>query len=32
MATDATEPVVAAKGGSFLIEDRTPAEVFTPEV
>jgi butyryl-CoA dehydrogenase len=24
-------PFVAAKGGSFLLEDRTPAEVFTPE-
>jgi len=24
-------PVVTAKGGSFLIESRTPAEVFTPE-
>ena len=24
-------PIVAAKGGSFLVEDRTPAEVFTPE-
>ena len=28
---DAVSPVVAAKGGSFLIETRTPAEVFTPE-
>lgn len=27
----ATSPVVAAKGGSFLIESRTPDEVFTPE-
>ena len=24
-------PIVAAKGGSFLLENRTPAEVFTPE-
>jgi alkylation response protein AidB-like acyl-CoA dehydrogenase len=24
-------PVVAAQGGSFLIEDRAPAEIFTPE-
>ena len=24
-------PIAAAKGGSFLIEPRTPAEVFTPE-
>ena len=31
MATDAADPVVAAKGGSFLIEDRAPEEVFTPE-
>ena len=23
--------VVAARGGSFLIEDRLPEEVFTPE-
>jgi len=27
----APSPVLAAKGGSFLIEPRTPAEVFTPE-
>jgi alkylation response protein AidB-like acyl-CoA dehydrogenase len=27
----APSPVVPAKGGSFLIESRTPAEVFTPE-
>jgi alkylation response protein AidB-like acyl-CoA dehydrogenase len=27
----APSPVIAAKGGSFLIESRTPAEVFTPE-
>ena len=31
MATDTKAPVVAAKGGSFLTEDRLPAEVFTPE-
>ncbi len=31
MATNAADPVVAAKGGSFLIEDRAPDEVFTPE-
>jgi butyryl-CoA dehydrogenase len=31
MSTTAATPVVAAKGGSFLIETRTPAEVFTPE-
>jgi alkylation response protein AidB-like acyl-CoA dehydrogenase len=26
-----TSPIVAAAGGSFLIESRTPDEVFTPE-
>ncbi len=31
MSTTAVSPVVAAKGGSFLIETRTPSEVFTPE-
>jgi alkylation response protein AidB-like acyl-CoA dehydrogenase len=31
MATDTQAPVIAAKGGSFLIEDRAPEEVFTPE-
>ncbi len=31
MATDTQAPVVAARGGSFLIEDRTTEEVFTPE-
>jgi alkylation response protein AidB-like acyl-CoA dehydrogenase len=31
MATDTQTPVVAAKGGSFLIEERAPEEVFTPE-
>jgi len=31
MATGTQARVVAARGGSFLIEDRTPDEVFTPE-
>jgi alkylation response protein AidB-like acyl-CoA dehydrogenase len=31
MTTDTQAPVVAARGGSFLIEDRATAEVFTPE-
>src|SRR5688500_1688801 len=31
MATDTRTPVVAARGGSFLIEDRAPDEVFTIE-
>ncbi len=31
MSTTAVSPVAAAKGGSFLIETRTPPEVFTPE-
>jgi alkylation response protein AidB-like acyl-CoA dehydrogenase len=31
MATDTRPAVVAARGGSFLIEDRAPDEVFTPE-
>src|ERR1700744_2323381 len=31
MSTVAGLPVVAAAGGSFLIESRTPADVFTPE-
>jgi alkylation response protein AidB-like acyl-CoA dehydrogenase len=31
MATETQPVVLAARGGSFLIEDRTPAEVFTPE-
>ena len=26
-----SSPIVAAAGGSFLVETRTPAEVFTPE-
>ncbi|MGA8740544.1 MAG: acyl-CoA dehydrogenase family protein [Terracidiphilus sp.] len=31
MSTTTVSPVLAAKGGSFLIETRSPAEVFTPE-
>src|SRR3954454_20647409 len=31
MSTVAASPIAAAKGGSFLIEPRLPAEVFTPE-
>ena len=31
MHADAASPIVAAAGGSFLLETRTPAEVFTPE-
>ncbi len=31
MATETRVPVLAAKGGSFLVEDRSPDEVFTPE-
>jgi len=31
MSTLAVSPVLAAAGGSFLIESRTSAEVFTPE-
>jgi alkylation response protein AidB-like acyl-CoA dehydrogenase len=31
MSTVASLPIVAAAGGSFLIESRAPAEVFTPE-
>jgi alkylation response protein AidB-like acyl-CoA dehydrogenase len=31
MATETKVSVVAARGGSFLIEDRTPDEIFTPE-
>jgi butyryl-CoA dehydrogenase len=31
MTTLASSPIVAASGGSFLLEARTPAEVFTPE-
>jgi len=31
MSTVASLPTIAAAGGSFLIESRTPVEVFTPE-
>ena len=31
MTTVAASPIAAAAGGSFLLETRTPAEVFTPE-
>ncbi len=31
MSTTAVSPIAAAAGGSFLIEGRIPAEVFTPE-
>ena len=31
MTTPAASPIVAAPGGSFLLENRSPAEVFTPE-
>ncbi len=31
MSTVAASPIAAARGGSFLIESRTPQEVFTPE-
>jgi butyryl-CoA dehydrogenase len=31
MATHSASPIVAAAGGSFLLEPRTPPEVFTPE-
>jgi len=31
MSTLTVSPIVAAAGGSFLVETRTPAEVFTPE-
>src|SRR5580704_18077730 len=31
MSTTTVSPVLAAPGGSFLIETRTPAEIFTPE-
>jgi butyryl-CoA dehydrogenase len=31
MSTVASLPIVAAAGGSFLIETRTPAEIFTAE-
>jgi alkylation response protein AidB-like acyl-CoA dehydrogenase len=31
MSTSTASSIVAAAGGSFLLETRTPAEVFTPE-
>ena len=31
MSTLSASPIVAAAGGSFLLETRAPAEVFTPE-
>ncbi len=31
MSNSADSPIVAAAGGSFLLENRPPAEVFTPE-
>ena len=31
MATGTQASVIAARGGSFLIEDRAPDEIFTPE-
>ncbi len=31
MATDTKTPILAARGGSFLIEERRVEEVFTPE-
>jgi butyryl-CoA dehydrogenase len=31
MSTLVASPIVAAAGGSFLLESRTPAEIFTPE-
>jgi butyryl-CoA dehydrogenase len=31
MPASALSPIVAAAGGSFLLESRTPAEIFTPE-
>jgi butyryl-CoA dehydrogenase len=31
MSTSIASPIVAAAGGSFLLETRTPVEVFTPE-
>src|SRR5215469_3945160 len=31
MSTLAVSPTVAAAGGSFLIESRSPSEIFTPE-
>jgi len=31
MAISTLQPIVSARGGSFLLETRSPAEVFTPE-
>jgi butyryl-CoA dehydrogenase len=31
MSSHVVSPIVAAKGGSFLIENHAPAEIFTPE-
>ncbi|HLY43524.1 MAG TPA: acyl-CoA dehydrogenase family protein [Terracidiphilus sp.] len=31
MSTSSVSPIVAARGGSFLIENRAPGEVFVPE-
>jgi butyryl-CoA dehydrogenase len=31
MPSTTVAPFLAAKGGSFLLENRTPAEIFTPE-
>jgi butyryl-CoA dehydrogenase len=31
MSTLTASPIIAAAGGSFLLESRTPAEIFTPE-
>ena len=31
MPASLASPIVAAAGGSFLLDTRTPAEIFTPE-
>ena len=31
MAPTQAQAISAAKGGSFLLETRTPSEIFTPE-
>lgn len=31
MSTIAASPIAAVAGGGFLLESRTPAEIFTPE-
>ena len=31
LASNPDNPIIAAQGGSFLVEDRTPDEIFTPE-